>query len=410
MSQVSSRAAGAPLLSLTDIEAAARRIEGRILRSPFLRSDALSRLTGAEIYLKYDHLQATGAFKERGAANRIALLSAAERKAGIIAMSAGNHAQAVARHAALTGISATIVMPKHTPSTKVTRTASWGAKVVLHGETLAEAAAHARELAQRDGLFFLHPYDDLGVMAGQGTMALEMLQDVPDLDMMAVAVGGGGLISGCATVARALRPELEIVGVEVENYAAFAQALADKPIKVGGPTIAEGIAVRDIGQQPLSVLRALNVEVLVVSEHDIENAVAALIENAKQVAEGAGGAGLAAVLAFPDRFRGKKVGIPICGANIDSRILANTLMRSLLRDGRIMRVVLEMPDRPGMLAEIASRISALGGNIIEVAHHRLFSAPSVQDAELEVMIEARDAAHGAAIEAALAELFVLRRL
>ena len=193
----------------------------------------------------------------------------------------------------------------------------------------------------RDGLFFLHPYDDLGVMAGQGTMALEMLQDVPDLDMMAIAAGGGGLVAGCATVARALRPDLEIVGVEVENYAAFAQALAGKPIEVGGPTVAEGIAVRDIGQQPLSVLRALNVEVLVVTEHDIERAIAALVENAKQVAEGAGAAGLAAVLAFPDRFRGKKVGIPICGANIDSRILANTLMRTLLRDGRIMRVVLE---------------------------------------------------------------------
>ena len=397
-------------LSLADIEAAAQRIEGRILRSPFLRSDALSRLTGAEIYLKYDHLQATGAFKERGAANRIALLSPQERQAGIIAMSAGNHAQAVARHAALTGISATIVMPKHTPATKVTRTSAWGAKVVLHGETLAEAAAHAHELAKRDGLFFLHPYDDLGVMAGQGTMALEMLQDVPDLDMMAIAAGGGGLVSGCATVARAMRPELEIVGVEVENYAAFAKALAGKPIEVGGPTVAEGIAVRDIGQQPLSVLRALNVEVLVVTEHDIERSIAALVENAKQVAEGAGAVGLAAVLAFPDRFQGKKVGIPICGANIDSRILANTLMRTLLRDGRIMRVVLEMPDRPGMLAEVAARIGARGGNIIEVAHHRLFSSPSVQDAQLEVMIEARDAAHGAAIEAALAEVFVLRRL
>jgi threonine dehydratase len=397
-------------LSLADIEAAAQRIEGRILRSPFLRSDALSRLTGAEIYLKYDHLQATGAFKERGAANRIALLSAAEREAGIIAMSAGNHAQAVARHAALAGISATIVMPKHTPATKVTRTAAWGAKVVLHGETLAEAATHAHELAKRDGLFFLHPYDDLGVMAGQGTMALEMLQDVPDLDMMAIAAGGGGLVAGCATVTRALRPELELVGVEVENYAAFAKALAGKPIEVGGPTVAEGIAVRDIGKQPFSVLQALNVEVLVVTEHDVERAIAALVENAKQVAEGAGAVGLAAVLAFPDRFQGKKVGIPICGANIDSRILANTLMRTLLRDGRIMRVVLEMPDRPGMLAEVASRIGARGGNIIEVAHHRLFSSPSVQDAELEVMIEARDAAHGAAIEAALAEVFVLRRL
>ena len=398
------------MISLADVQAAARRIEGAVLRSPFLRSDGLSRLTGAEIYLKYDHLQATGALKERGAANRIALLTPEERKAGVVAMSAGNHAQAVARHAQLAGIAATIVMPRHTPSTKVTRTASWGAKVVLHGETLAEAAAHAHELAARDGLFFIHPYDDEAVMAGQGTMALEMLADVPDLDAMAIATGGGGLLSGCATVARALRPQMEVFGVEVENYSAFAQALAGKPISVGGPTVAEGIAVRDIGQNPLQVLRALNIEVLVVTEHHVESAIALLVESAKQVAEGAGAAGLAAVLAYPERFRGKKVGIALCGANIDSRILANTLMRNLLRDGRMLRVVVEMPDRPGMLAEVASRIGALGGNIIEVSHHRLFSSPSVQDAQLEVMIEARDAAHGAAIEASLAQVFTLRRL
>jgi threonine dehydratase len=398
------------MITFADVEAAAARIKGTVLRSPFLRSDGLSRLTGAEIYLKYDHLQATGAFKERGAANRIALLSPAERAAGVIAMSAGNHAQAVARHAHLAGIKATIVMPVHTPATKVTRTQSWGADVVLHGETLAEAAAHAHELEKQHGYFFIHPYDDPAVMAGQGTAALEMLEDVPDLDAMVIATGGGGLISGCATVARAVRPQMEILGVEVENYAAFAQALAGDAIAVGGPTIAEGIAVRDIGQNPLAVLRALNVEIVTVSEHDVERAIALLVEAAKQVAEGAGAAGLAAVLAYPERFKGKKVGIALCGANIDLRILANTLMRNLLRDGRLLRVVLEMPDRPGMLAEIATRIGARGGNIIEVAHHRLFSSPSVQDAQLEIMIEARDAAHGAAIEAALAEVFTLRRV
>jgi threonine dehydratase len=398
------------MISLEDVRAAAKRIEGAVLRSPFLRADGLSKLTGAEIYLKYDHLQATGAFKERGAANRIALLSPAERAAGVVAMSAGNHAQAVARHAQRAGIKATIVMPKHTPSTKVTRTASWGANVVLHGEMLAESAAHAHALAARDGLVFLHPYDDPAVMAGQGTMALEMFEDVPDLDVLAIATGGGGLLSGCATVARALRPQTEVFGVEVENYSAFAQALRGEEISVGGPTVAEGIAVRDIGQNPLAVLKALKVEMLVVSEHDVERAIALLVESAKQVAEGAGAAGLAAVLAYPERFRGKKVGIALCGANIDSRILANTLMRNLLRDGRLLRVVLEMPDRPGMLAEVATRIGALGGNIIEVSHHRLFSSPSVQDAQLEVMIEARDAAHGAAIEASLAEVFALRRL
>ncbi|OYV35879.1 MAG: threonine ammonia-lyase [Acidocella sp. 20-61-6] len=398
------------MISLHDVEAAAKRIEGAVLRSPFLRSDGLSRLTGAEIYLKYDHLQATGAFKERGAANRIALLTPEERKAGVIAMSAGNHAQAVARHAQRAGIKATIVMPIHTPATKVTRTASWGAHVVLFGETLAEAAAHAHALAEREGMFFLHPYDDPAVIAGQGTMALEMLQDVPDLDVLIAATGGGGLLSGCATVARALCPQLEVLGVEVENYAAFAQALAGQPIHVGGPTVAEGIAVRDIGLNPLEILRELNVEVLVVSEHDVERAIAVLVENAKQVAEGAGAAALAAVLAFPERFKGKKIGVTLCGANIDPRILANTLMRNLLRDGRLLRVVLEMPDRPGMLAEVATRIGALGGNILEVAHHRLFSSPSVQDAQLEIMIEARDTAHGAAIEASLAEVFVLRRV
>ena len=397
-------------ISFADIEAAAKRIEGAVLRSPFLRSDTLSRLTGAEIWLKYDHLQATGAFKERGAANRIALLTAVERNAGVIAMSAGNHAQAVARHASLAGIRATIVMPLHTPTTKVSRTRSWGAEVILHGETLAEAAAHAHELERSQGYYFIHPYDVPAVMAGQGTMALEMLQDQPDLDMLVMATGGGGLLSGAATVARALKPNLEILGVEVENYSAFAQALANQPIDVGGPTIAEGIAVRDIGERPLAILRALNVEVLTVSEHEIERAIALLVESAKQVAEGAGAAGLAAVLAYPERFRGKTVGIAICGANIDPRILANTLMRNLLRDGRLLRIILEMPDRPGMLAEIATRIGNRGGNIIEVSHHRLFSSPSVQDAQLEIMIEARDEAHGAAIEAALAEVFTLRRV
>jgi threonine dehydratase len=397
-------------VTLADIEAAATRIEGAILRSPFLRSDGLSKATGAEIYLKYDHLQATGAFKERGAANRIALLTAQERKHGVIAMSAGNHAQAVARHAHLAGIKATIVMPVHTPSTKVTRTRSWGADVVLHGETLAESAAHAHALEAAHGYFFIHPYDDPAIIAGQGTMALEMLQDVPDLAAMAVATGGGGLIAGAATVARAKNSGMAIYGVEVENYSAFAQALSGHDIKVGGPTIAEGIAVRDIGQTPLRILRDLKVEVLVVSEHAIEQAIALLVEGAKQVAEGAGAAGLAAVLAYPEKFAGKKVGIPLCGGNIDPRILANTLMRNLLRDGRLLRVVMEIPDRPGMLAEISTRIGNRGGNIIEVSHHRLFSSPSVQDAQLEIMIEARDAAHGLDIENSLREAFILRRV
>lgn len=398
------------MVSLADVEAAAERIRGAVLRTPFVASDGLSRLTGAQIYVKLDHLQATGAFKERGAANRIALLTPEERQAGVIAMSAGNHAQAVARHAALAGIKAVIVMPKFTPSTKVTRTAAWGAEVVLHGEMLAESAAHAHVLAAQHGYTFIHPYDDPAVIAGQGTMALEMLEDVPELDAIIVATGGGGLVSGTAIVAAAKNPRVEVLGVEVENYSGFAQALAGQPIHVGGPTIAEGIAVRDIGQLPLAILREHKTEVLVVSEHDVERAIACLVENAKQVAEGAGAAGLAAILANPDRFRGKKVAISLCGGNIDPRILANTLMRNLLRDGRLLRVVLEMPDRPGMLADISTRIGNRGGNIIEVSHHRLFSSPSVQDAQLEIMIEARDAGHGEAIERALAEAYVLRRL
>lgn len=398
------------MITYDDVLAASKRIQGAVLRSPFLRMEGLSRLTGAELYVKLDHLQSTGAFKERGAANRIALLTDAERKRGVVAMSAGNHAQAVARHAMLAGIKATIVMPRHTPATKVTRTASWGAHVVLHGDTLAEAAAEASRLEKDEGLFFIHPYDDPAVMAGQGTMALEMFQDVPDLDALVVATGGGGLIAGSAVVARHLQPECKVYGVEVEHYAAFAQALAGQEIKVGGPTIAEGIAVRDIGQRPLAVMKALDVPMLVVTEHAVESAIDAFVENAKQVTEGAGAASLAAVLSFPEHFRGKKVGISICGANIDPRILANTLMRCLLRDGRMLRLVLEMPDRPGMLAEVSKRIGELGGNILEVSHHRLFSSPSVQDAQLEVMIEARDVAHGEAIEASLAEVFVLRRL
>ncbi|GAB0116864.1 threonine ammonia-lyase [Acidisoma sp. 7E03] len=397
-------------LSFADVEAAAARIAGRVARTPAVRSDSLSRATGAEIVLKLDNLQATGAFKERGAANRLSLLTPDEAARGVIAMSAGNHAQAVARHAHLLGVSATIVMPKFTPSTKVTRTASWGARVVLHGETLAEAAAHAHALAEAEGLVFVHPYDDPGIVAGQGTLALELLQDFPDLDVLVVPVGGGGLLSGCAIAARALRPGIEILGVEVETYSAMAQRLAGEPVSVGGQTIAEGIAVRDVGELPYRILKDLEIEVLVVPEAAIEQAIGLLAEGAKLVAEGAGAAALAAVLHRPDRFVGRRVGLPVCGGNIDARILSNTLQRNLLRDGRMLRLVLEMPDRPGMLGDIATRIGNEGGNILEVAHHRLFSSPTVQAAQLEVMIEARDAAHGSFIESKLREAYIVRRL
>ena len=395
--------------TFADIEAAAARIAGRVLRTPAVHSDSLSRATGAEIVLKLDNLQATGAFKERGAANRLGLLTPAEAQRGVVAMSAGNHAQAVARHAHLLGVQATIVMPKFTPTTKVTRTASWGARVVLHGEMLAEAAAHAHHLAETEGLVFIHPYDDPGIISGQGTLALELLQDFPDLDVLVVPVGGGGLISGSVVAARTMRPELEVVGVEVESYSAMAQRLAGRPVSVGGSTIAEGIAVRDVGELPYTILRDCGVEVLIVPEAAIEQAIALLAEGAKLVAEGAGAAALAAVLHYPDRFAGRRVGLPICGGNIDARILANTLLRNLLRDGRLVRLIMEMPDRPGMLGDISTRIGDEGGNIIEVAHHRLFTSPTVQAAQLEIMIEARDAAHGAFIESKLRERYIVRR-
>jgi threonine dehydratase len=325
-------------------------------------------------------------------------------------MSAGNHAQAVARHAQLLGIDAVIVMPRHTPLTKVTRTAGWGARVVLHGETLAEAADHALGLAEAEGLVFVHPYDDPGVIAGQGTMALEMIADVPDLDALVIPVGGGGLIAGCAVAAAALRPGMEVIGVEVSAYAALAQRLAGQPVSVGGATIAEGIAVRDIGANPMAVIRAHVHDVLIVPERAVEEAIALLAEGAKVVAEGAGATGVAALLAFPERFAGKRVGTTVCGGNIDARILANVLLRNLLRDGRLLRLILEIPDRPGVLADIAGRIGGSGGNIIEVSHQRLFASPSVQTAELEVMFEARDAAHGAEIVQMLEQTYTVRRI
>jgi threonine dehydratase len=398
------------MITLADVRAAAARIQGRVLRTPAIRCDAISRATGAEVTLKLENLQATGAFKERGAANRLALLSEAEREAGVIAMSAGNHAQAVARHASLLGIKAVIVMPKHTPSTKVTRTAGWGARVVLHGDTLAESAEHAHVLAEAEGLVFVHPYDDPGVMAGQGTLALELLEDAPELDTLVIPVGGGGMLAGCAVAATAIKPGIQVIGVEVAAYAPLAQRLAGQPVSVGGATIAEGIAVRDIGEIPLAAIRAHVADVLVVPERAVEQAIALLSEGAKQVAEGAGAAGIAALLAFPDRFAGRRVGTPICGGKIDPRALANVLLRNLLRDGRLVRLVLEIPDRPGVLADIAGRIGGAGGNIIDVSHHRLFASPSVQTAQLEVMFEARDSGHGAEIVRTLEEIYIVRRI
>ena len=398
------------MITLEHIEQAAERIAGRVSRTPLLPSQALSRLTGAEVVLKLDNLQVTGAFKERGAANRLSMLSADERARGVIAMSAGNHAQAVARHASLLGIAATIVMPKFTPSTKVTRTAAWGANVVLAGETLAESAAHARELACERLLVFIHPYDDLGIIAGQGTLALEMLQDAPDLDALIIPVGGGGLLAGCLVAATAMNPGIAVYGAEVETYAAMAQRIAGRSVSVGGATIAEGIAVRDIGEIPFEMVRRRVAGILVAPERAIEEAIGLLVECAKTVAEGAGAAGVAALLAYPERFRGKKVGVAITGGNIDARILSNVLLRDLLRDGRLLRLHLQIPDRPGVLADIAGKIGGSGGNIIEVSHQRLFASSSVQAAELEVMVEARDKSHADAIVEALEQTYTVRQV
>jgi len=301
-------------------------------------------------------------------------------------------------------------MPRFTPATKVTRTAAWGAKVVLHGETLEQAAAHAKALAAERGLVFVHPYADAGVIAGQGTLAMELLQDVPDLDVLVIPVGGGGLLAGCATAAKAMKPGIAVFGVEVAAYSAMAQRLAGETVAVGGATIAEGIAVRDIGEMALGVVRELGVEVLVVPEHTIEEAVGLLVEGAKVVAEGAGAAGVAALLAYTEHFRDRRVGVAITGGNIDARILSNVLLRNLLRDGRLLRLHLQIPDRPGVLADIAGKIGGTGGNIIEVSHQRLFAASSVQAAELEVMVEARDSGHADAILEALEQAYVVRRI
>ncbi|PPQ29579.1 threonine ammonia-lyase [Rhodopila globiformis] len=398
------------MITLADVQQASERIAGRVLRTPMLPCQAISRVTGAEVLLKLDNMQVTGAFKERGAANRLALLSDAERACGVIAMSAGNHAQAVARHAHLLGIEATIVMPKHTPSTKVTRTRAWGARVLLVGDTLAEAAAHAHHLADSESLVFIHPYDDPAIIAGQGTLALEMLQDAPDLDALIMPVGGGGLLAGALIAATGLNPCISVYGAEVETYAPMAQRLAGRAVSVGGATIAEGIAVRDIGELPFEIVRRRVAGVLVTPEPAFEEAIGLLVEGAKTVAEGAGAAGLAALLAYPERFRGKKVGIAVTGGNIDARILSNVLLRDLLRDGRLLRLHLQIPDRPGVLADIAGKIGGSGGNIIEVSHQRLFAAASVQAAELEVMVEARDPDHANAIVEALEQSYIVRRV
>ena len=386
--------------TIADLRAAARRIEGAVEATPFLRSRTLSQIVGADVWIKFENLQFTAAFKERGAANRLMTLAAEEKGRGLIAMSAGNHAQAVAYHAQRLGMAATIVMPRGTPFVKVARTRHHGARVLLEGETLAEAASFARNLAARENLVFIHPYDDAAVIAGQGTVALEMLAAAPDLDFLVAPVGGGGLAAGCA-IAAAAHGRTKVVGVEVETYAAAAQTLAGEAVSVGGATIAEGIAVRDVGALPMSILRERGVEVIVASERLIEKALILLIEIEKTVAEGAGATGLAALLAQPERFRGRKVGLVLSGGNIDTRTLASVLMRGLVRDGRLIQLSVELADKPGALAALTETVAELGGNIVEVQHQRLFGALSVSVAEVDLLIEAQDETHGAAIVAGL---------
>jgi threonine dehydratase len=388
-------------VSLQDVRAAAARIAGAVERTPCLRSRTLSALTGCELWLKFENLQYTASFKERGALNKLLTLPESERRRGVIAMSAGNHAQGVAYHATRLGVRAVIVMPRGTPNNKVKSTQVHGAEVVLEGDTLAQAAAHAQAIAAREGLTFIHPYDDPAVIAGQGTVALEMLEAAPELDVLVVPIGGGGLISGMATAAKGLRPDLHVLGVESKSWSAMYQRLHGMPVAVGGDTIAEGMAVRDVGALTLETCKRLVDEVLLVEEETIERAIVALIEIEKTVAEGAGAAGLAAVLEHRARFAGKRVGIPVCGGNIDSRLLSAVLMRGLVRDGRLVRLRVTMPDISGSLARTAALIGEAGGNIVEVQHQRVFGTASVKSPEVEFVVETRDREHTQALVAHL---------
>lgn len=390
------------MVSPADIRAAAARIAGAVERTPCLPSRTLSALTGADVWLKFENLQFTASFKERGALNKLLSLAEGERRRGVIAMSAGNHAQGVAYHAARLGIRAVIVMPRGTPNAKIANTRVHGAEVLLEGDTLAEAAERASEIAAREGLVFIHPYDDAAVIAGQGTVALEMLEQAPGLEALVVPVGGGGLIAGMACAAKAVKPGIEVIGVESRNWCAMAQRLRGEPVRVGGDTIAEGLAVRDVGELTLAMARALVDEVLVVAEETIEQAIVALVEIEKTVAEGAGAAGLAALLEQRARFAGRRVGIPITGGNIDSRVLAAVLMRGLVRDGRLVRLRVTMPDVAGSLAKAAAAIAAHGGNVVEVHHQRVFGPASVRSPEVEFVLETRDREHAREIVEALA--------
>ena len=389
-------------ITIDDIERAAQTIQGQVLRTPLVPAPRLSQLTGAKVCVKHENMQPTGSFKERGAVTKLESLKPDERSRGVIAMSAGNHAQAVAYHARRLGIPATIVMPEGTPLVKAENTRSYGAKVILFGETLYEAAARAREIAAAEGLVFVHPYDDPLVMAGQGTIGLEMLADAPDLDHIVVPIGGGGLISGITVAAKALKPSIEIIGVEAALYPSFRNAIRGENQPIGGATLAEGIAVKTVGQLPLPIVRDLVSDIIAVEEPVIERAVNAYATLQRTMAEGAGAAGLAAMMAQPERFEGKRVGLVLCGGNIDARILASVMVRELERDDRITSFRITSNDRPGLLGRVASLLGQLGANILEVSHGRLFLDVPAKGVSIDITIETRDRQHTLEVFEALA--------
>jgi threonine dehydratase len=389
-------------ITLADIERARRVIAGHVLKTPLLPAPPLSALTRAEVYVKYENLQVTNSFKERGACVKLAALSDDERRRGVIAMSAGNHAQAVAYHARRLDVGATIVMPVTTPYVKVKATEALGARIVLSGEAVMEAQARAEAIAVEENLVWVHPFNDPQIIAGQGTIALEMLEAQPDLDVLIVPIGGGGLIAGNAIAARATKPSIEIVGVESVLYPSMWNAIYEGDRPCGGATLAEGIAVSKAGALTAPIVRELVSDIVLVEEVLIERAVNAFLTLQKTMAEGAGAAGLAAMLAAPERFAGRKVGLILCGGNIDPRILASIVVRELERENRIASFRLTIPDRPGVLGQIASRLGDLGANILGVEHHRLFLDVPAKGAKLDVTMETRDAAHAEEIFRALA--------
>ena len=385
------------MIELADIEAAAQRLAGQILLTPCVESRTLSQITGAQVFLKFENLQYTASFKERGACNKLSQLSAEERARGVVAMSAGNHAQGVAYHAQRLGLRAVIVMPRFTPGVKVERTRGFGAEVVLHGDTLDEARAHAFALADREGLVFVHPYDDDAIIAGQGTVGLEMMRAQPDLDVLAIAVGGGGLIGGIATAAKALKPGIEVVGVQTQRFPAMVNAMTGQHLPQGSNTIAEGIAVASPGERNMALARTRVDDWLLVDEGDIEQAIVMLLEIEKTLVEGAGAAGLAALLKHPHRFAGKKVGLVLCGGNIDPLLLASIIERGMVRAGRLVRIKVSARDVPGNLARIAALVAEVGANINEVHHQRAFTLLAAQNVEVELVLQTRGREHVAQV-------------